>query len=182
MIDRFIDQQEAAAILNVSDRRVRQMIHEEDPIPTVDGGRVPCEAFGAWFKRRALKGVHVGDDGTVYDLEAERARLTKNQADKAAIDVGIARGELVESAVMALFWGEMIGALRAKILAIPSKLAVECLGMETKQDIEQAAMSVVREALDELAGDVFPEQIRKRMERDSSGLEPDEAASESDGQ
>lgn len=178
-IERFIDQQEAAAILGVSDRRVRQIIHEEDPLP-VEDGRIPCAAFGAWLKRRHLKGVQVGDDGEVYVYEAERARLTKNQADKAALEVAELQGRLLDAGVMAQYWGEIITNVRTKFLAVPVKAAPEVFGLESKNEIQEAMERLVAEVLDELSSDAFPESILRRMERAAERSEAPEAPSEAD--
>ena len=96
-----------------------------------------------------LRGVAGGRGGEaqVANLTAERARLAKEQADAAALKNEVARGELVAAVEVERAWGDVLRQVRARILAVPSRL---------RQSLTLSAVEVdaidreLREALVEL--------------------------------
>lgn len=57
------------------------------------------------------------------DLEQQRARHSKEQADKLALENAVARGELIYTTHMAQVMGRALEAFRARLLSAASKLA-----------------------------------------------------------
>lgn len=57
------------------------------------------------------------------NLDAERARLAKEQADKVALENAVSRGELVHRTHMSEVLSRALGAFRARLLAAAVKLA-----------------------------------------------------------
>lgn len=55
-------------------------------------------------------------------LEIERARLTAAQADKTEMDLAVMRRELIPADEVAAAWQPIAGAIRQKVLALPSKI------------------------------------------------------------
>ena len=55
-------------------------------------------------------------------LEAERARLAAAQADRTEIELDTLRKELIPASEVAATWQPIAGAIRQKVLALPSKL------------------------------------------------------------
>lgn len=96
-----------------------------------------------------LRGVASGRGGEeqVISLTAERARLAREQADAVAIKNEVARGELVPAVEVERVWGDVLRQVRARILAVPSRL---------RQSLTLSAVEVdaidreLREALVEL--------------------------------
>lgn len=64
-----------------------------------------------------------GAGGDALDIEQERARLAKEQADKTAMDNAVRRGELADLADVRREWSQALASFRARMLAVPSKLA-----------------------------------------------------------
>lgn len=84
------------------------------------------------------------------DLQTERARLAKAQADKTEIEIGILRGELLPAPVVATVWSGMTSAARARLLALPYRLATAAIAADSFNKIETAATDLITEALQEL--------------------------------
>jgi len=81
----------------------------------------------------------------------EKARLDKARADKIELELKLKRGEVVERSEVDHEWGELIAALRAKILAVPRKVAPQVHASESVSECEKILKGAVREALLELS-------------------------------
>lgn len=146
-----ITQAQAAAILGVSTRRIRQRSQEDNPPPQDETGQYPCESFGKWLHQDFRRGLGIAEDGTVYDYDMERARLTHHQANSAALDEQTKQGKLIPADLVRITWSDLVASARAKLLALPSRLASACSGKDAEA-IEGEARGIVTEALAELAG------------------------------
>ena len=146
-----LTQAQAAAILGVSTRRIRQRSQEDNPPPQDETGQYPAEAFGQWLQHDFRRGLGVAEDGTVYDYDMERARLTHHQANSAALDEQTKQGKLIPADLVRSAWSDLVASARAKLLALPSRLASACSG-KGAEEIEGEARGIVTEALAELAG------------------------------
>lgn len=82
---------------------------------------------------------------TGTDLQSEKTRLTKEQADKIEIDNAVRRSELLRVSDVEKFLTGYVLSARAKILLIPSRLEIEVPGSH------DLAESIVGEILEELA-------------------------------
>ena len=145
-----IPKQSAAAIAGIGVRRFDQLAHEGDPPPRNSDGSVPPREFGEWFRRRLLAEIGIAQDGTAYDYEAERARLTHHQANNAALDEAKKRGELIPAEDVAREWTDMISRARAKLLGLPPRLAAHAMTCATVREAEEFARAEVYAALSEL--------------------------------
>lgn len=151
-----LTQDQAALLAGVTTRRMRQLDKDGSGPPHNDNG-YPPDKFGDWLKQRNLAGVGVTPGGVLLDYEAERARLTKWQADKAELDVAVMRGELIPSDIVARVWGGMVIAFRSRVMSIPTKSAHSVLGAINVAEAEAVLKKMVNEALEELA-DYDPKQ------------------------
>jgi Arc/MetJ-type ribon-helix-helix transcriptional regulator len=134
------------------------------------------------LKSRALSGVSVGDDGTVYNYEAERARLTHEQANKVSLEVAELRGELVRASEVGPYWDDMVSSMRAKLVGMPPKLAAMIADAIARAKFQSQAEAAVYEALAEIEKDGLPAAARERHARavGKSRAESGEAAAETD--
>jgi hypothetical protein len=118
-------------------------------------GRIPLTADGkidlAAIVARGLA-AH-GDDraGDELDLNAERARLAKEQADAAAMRNAMSRGELLPAGEVRAAMEAAFGACRARLLAIPAKAAPLVVAAGGPAEVRDMLTEVVHEACDELA-------------------------------
>lgn len=88
------------------------------------------------------------DEG--LDLVAERARLAKEQADAQAMRNAILRGELVSAEDLETVAGAIVDAIRAKILALPTRATPLVIGLNSHAEIRDKLTDLMHEALTEL--------------------------------
>jgi phage terminase Nu1 subunit (DNA packaging protein) len=94
-------------------------------------------------EKASSRTVHVSDP----ELNAEKIRLNRELADKAAILNAKARGELVPVESVRAEWSRTITDLRAALLAVPSRVASRvCLDRSTTAALDaelRAAMEAI---------------------------------------
>lgn len=85
------------------------------------------------------------------DLNDERAKLAVLQQEKLQLEIAELRGELVRVPAVEERWHELLAAVRAKLLALPAKLAIAVAPPDRIQSAQDRAQALVHEALSELA-------------------------------
>ena len=142
-------QSEVAAHLDISVRAWADMKNKLDipKRPTLDEARI------AYI--RNIREVAAGrtSEKSSYDLVAERGRLAHHQANVEELKEKQMRGELIASEDVASMWGEMLLSMRAKILALPGKLASTAMGATSLREVEDFAREELHLALDEMNRD-----------------------------
>lgn len=123
-------------------------------------------AFLSHAENEASKARRVStpEEKTAAADEMASARLRKElaEAEMAEMKADQIRGDLVDVARVETIWGQLIGAFKAKLLALPSQASVQVEGL-TAREIETELEEMVREALAELSlekageGDEFEE-------------------------
>jgi phage terminase Nu1 subunit (DNA packaging protein) len=85
---------------------------------------VDTVAAVTWTVTRAMAEAGLVVSGAApLDLDAERARLAKEQADRAAMENERLRGRLVDAEAVKRLIERLVGAANARLGALPSKLA-----------------------------------------------------------
>ncbi|MCK5219106.1 hypothetical protein KAR10_06275 [bacterium] len=84
------------------------------------------------------------------DLQQERARLTKKQTEKTEIQIDQLKNELVPADIVAEGWAKLVGAMRAKLLAIPVKAAPLVLAAADQEEVRAVLKKQVHDSLSEL--------------------------------
>jgi len=85
------------------------------------------------------------------DLNEERTRLTKLQADKAQLEVQEMEESLVSVEKITEEWVGYVSNVRSKLLALPSKVSHRVQAAETYAEAEQILKESVYDALHELS-------------------------------
>jgi phage terminase Nu1 subunit (DNA packaging protein) len=98
-----------------------------------------------------------GAEGEPDGYTQHRARLTKAKADKAEVEAALVKGTAHDAQAVAAVWEDMIGNARAKLLALPTKLAAQLEGM-TIAERQEAIQAAVAQALTELS-EYSPEAV-----------------------
>lgn len=147
-----IPQTEAARAEGFSDRHMRRLIKQGAGPKLLPNGNIDLADYRAWIAERVRREAGVDADGAL-SLAAERARLTRAQADKAEYEAATLAGELVRTAAVAESWGRMISAARARLLSMPTKVAPLARAARSDADACEAIRREVYEALSELARD-----------------------------
>jgi len=105
------------------------------------------------------------------DYTQERAKLTKLQAEKVKLELEQQHGKFLPLEMVILAWRGQVANARAKLLALPPKLASQVLGMESYVEVEQVVRDIIYEALDEFASDGVPKEYKKRFEVIAANLQ-----------
>lgn len=147
-----IPQKIAADLLGVTTRRLRQIETEQpdSPPPRNEQGHYPARQFGDWLRSQWRKSVGFAEDGTAYDYDQEKARLTHHQANTAAQEDQRKRGELIPAADVQQYWSDIVSNARSRLLSLPSRIAGVCAGKD-QSIIETEARAIVYEVMAELA-------------------------------
>ena len=125
-------------------------------MPVLNNGMIDVEVADAWVGKnidptRQTRPEPTKKQAQVLDLNRERARLAKEQADKTALENGVRRGELIPRADFVKAMQTAFVHCRAKLLAIPSKLAPVMARIETPLEAQDKLTAAVHETLAELA-------------------------------
>lgn len=120
----------------------------------VNGGTLPKSVDGTWdlavCANSYIKYLQ-GRSGTEKEnYNTERTRLTKAQADKVELEIGILRADVIPSGVVRDVVSAALSAMRARLIGVPTRLAAVCAGLD-RISIESESRALVHEALMELS-------------------------------
>lgn len=168
-----VDVQAIAKALNLTPRRVQQL--KAEGLPSVGRGQYelgPCMAWYIRYLQNALekRGPNINPD--TPDLLAEKTRLAREQGDKLAIENAISRGELVYADDVVNTWADHISSAKAKLLAMPTKLAPQLVNQSNANVIAGRIREEVDNALVELAENTVNVEHIESTEPSDEDLEP----------
>lgn len=145
-----VDVEKVAGFLNVTPRRVQQLVNEG--MPREARGQYNPIKCGAWYVRYLQaaiekKTIPSGDGGYVT-LKEERTRLIRAKAELKQIEVGKRRGLLVSLADVEKEMTDLVLTTKARILAIPARVAGELVGETSRVMIQAKLETAAGEALE----------------------------------
>jgi phage terminase Nu1 subunit (DNA packaging protein) len=100
-------------------------------------------------------------------LTDERTRLTKLQADLAEIELKKAHGQMISTKRAMHFWGEVVSAVRQRLLGLPTRLAPVVATRSIPQAKERIEMAV-HEVLAELSN---PDLVMSARSDEAGGVD-----------
>jgi len=109
--------------------------------------------------------------GNAPDIQREKSRLTKLQADKADLEYKKMKGELISTDTVTEHWENLFVAFRSKILAIPTRAAAVALNATSIPDVEEKLEAFLLEALEELSGDGMPDEYKQHRQESAPSTE-----------
>ena len=122
----------------------------KEGLPWDDG--VDSKVLLDWYVEREIaRRLSKTSTGEVLDLDGERARLSKEQADQKAMENAQRRGSLVDVEVVASTWEKIAGNTRNRLLAIPSEAAPLLVGIDAPGKIKGVLDGMIHECLLDLA-------------------------------
>ena len=144
---------EMARLLGITANRVRTLARDgmlHRPVRGRYDVRASLKTYIGDLRDKASRlgyagGKHLGKS----DLEAEKLRLARQQADKIEIQNAAARGELVKASDVERAWASALRDVRAAMLAVPSRCGAT-LPHLTAHDIAELDREI-RNALEGLA-------------------------------
>jgi phage terminase Nu1 subunit (DNA packaging protein) len=111
-----------------------------------------------WIVEQELRAVgHEPDEHVTLDLNAERARLAKEQADKTELENALARKEPLPAAEVAKADEIVFAGLRDRVMAVQSVAPLLCDA--ALKDGERAVRPILREALASALEDIGSAQL-----------------------
>jgi phage terminase Nu1 subunit (DNA packaging protein) len=102
---------------------------------------------------RYLRSLARGKTTGNGDLNEERTRLTKAQADRAELELQEKEGELISTDLIKTIWSDYVANVRSKLLALPSKLGHLTQASESYAEAEAVIKEAIYECLEELSDD-----------------------------
>lgn len=160
--DLTISTHQLAKILGLTDRRIQQLAQDE-LIPRIERDKYYApDAVQAYMKQKieqAEERKQNSDPEEQYLIE--HARLEKAKREKAEIQISLMKGTVHTAEDVEREMAKMLIAFRAKILALPSKLAPRTAIMTDANKIEELIHKEVFLALQELK-DYDPELFKHK--------------------
>jgi phage terminase Nu1 subunit (DNA packaging protein) len=166
---------EISEILGLSDRRIRQL-EKEDALVKISRGKYDLKAsiqkYIEYIKEQAQKTEEE------LDLTKEKTLLTRANRQKVELELQIMRGELHRSEDVRRVMNDMLGAFRARVLAIPGKVAPRLIAQTNAAVIQNIVRNEVYEALQELSE--YDPHMFYAHSKDKLALENEEDNEEAD--
>ena len=142
---------EIADHLGLSTTRVSQL-KAAGILPDAPRGKLDLDACRhAYLEHLREVAAGRGSKDGALDLVAERARLARAQAEKVERENKVAAGELFPAQEFRDTIDYVFTRVRQRILAVPSKIAPQLVGLETPREAQQIVKNACYEALRELA-------------------------------
>lgn len=126
----------------------------------------------------------VSNGGAQGELSRERAMLAQAQRKKIELETAVLKADVIPSEVVKEVWSQLLSACRARLLAMPSRMATQLMTVKNHTEIEEITRDFIYEALNELA-EFQAEQYRSKRARAahlSSSDEDIETATEVDSE
>lgn len=146
-----VTQQELADYLDISARMVRYLLEEGVFHKEANGKLDKDKCRIAYIRHLREQAAGRKSEHTEYDLIGERARLAKAQADKTELEVGTLQGKLLLAEDVLKEWQKLLAACKAKLMAIPTKCALQIVSLQEPTEIERFLKRMIYEALTELS-------------------------------
>lgn len=161
-----------AKMFGVSDRRVRQFV-EEGIIDRVGHGRFDLtDTVFRYVSHLRLSNDQLDENDITESLDYEKYLHEKAKREKAEIELAHLKGNMHSASEVETVMNDMLASFRAKMLALPTKVAPSLLVLEEVSDIEKLIESQIHEALIELA-DYDPSRFRDVDEEGEDDVEQD---------
>jgi phage terminase Nu1 subunit (DNA packaging protein) len=138
---------EISAMLGLSDRRIRQLA-DEGALVRISHGKFDLPASIQTYIKFLVEKEKPDSELNKSD---EEALWTRARRQKTELELQIMRGELHRSGDVESVMNDMLGAFRARLLSLPSKIAPQMQGKTEIPAIKEILKDAVHEALNELS-------------------------------
>jgi phage terminase Nu1 subunit (DNA packaging protein) len=148
-----VNAEKVAQALNLTEQRVHQLVKEG--LPKEGRGQfdpVKCMLFYIRYLQKALEKKAVPTlDGRYLGEREERVRLLRADADLREMELASQRSQLVSIQDVEKEMTELVLTTKARIMAIPPRLAPELVGETSRVMIQARIEKACKEALSYLA-------------------------------
>tara|TARA_Y100001938_G_scaffold2508_1_gene3130 strand:- start:688 stop:1227 length:540 start_codon:yes stop_codon:yes gene_type:complete len=143
---------EVADHLDLTPRRIYDLFDDNVLIKSGKSGGQDLDDCRVRYLRYLRSSVQ-GKNTNSGDLNEERTRLTKAQADRAELELQEKEADLISTDTIKTIWTDYVANVRSKLLALPSKLGHLTQAAETYAEAEAIIKQEVYECLEELSED-----------------------------
>lgn len=143
---------ELAQHLDLSSVRVHDLFNENILIKSGKSGGQDMDDCRVRYIRY-LRSLSKGKNTSSGDLNEERTRLTKAQADKAELELQEKEKTLISSEIIQKEWVGYVSNVRSKLLGLPTKLGHNILAAEDYNEAESMIKEAIIDLLRELEED-----------------------------
>lgn len=150
-----VDELTLAKLLDCSDRNIRDLAKRGLVVKIAPGRYDLGKSVQTYVKH--LRGQAAGHRSGEDDLVAERARLTRRQAEEIEMRLALKRGEAIEIDAIAPALERIVRTVQLALLATPAKAATRMPHL-TRADIG-VIDAIVREALEDAATEKLQEAV-----------------------
>jgi hypothetical protein len=153
MAERYVSREDIAARLGVTLRQITRLVRDHDFPRRVDGRRVtfPSDRCFDWYiqfkQREAIDRAQPAKDSTLEEAEKRKAIA---DASIAEIKLATLRRELVSIEDYRRELREVLGRVRARVLAIPGEYAPQLLTVEGMPQAVATLRTIAAAVLTEL--------------------------------
>jgi hypothetical protein len=151
----YADRDRLAKALNLGPRRVNQLVQEG--MPKELRGKYDLGACMLWYIRylqRVIEKKTANVGGVeMLGLNDQRVRGLKADAELKEMQLAALRGETANLKDVRAMVADMVLMTKARIMAVPPRLAVEVMGEQSRVMIQATIERSLKEALNQLADD-----------------------------
>lgn len=144
-----------ADLLMITSRRVQQLT-DEGVIPKVSRGKYELIPAVQGYVRFLQERTN-GHNASPADYHAEKARLTKAQADLAELELAKARGEVAPIPDIEREWSRKFAVLRSNVMNVAQRVATQLLGETNEQRFKSVLRAELTDALERTAEAEIPD-------------------------
>ncbi|PAQ15058.1 hypothetical protein CD798_08425 [Bacillaceae bacterium SAOS 7] len=165
---------EISEILGLTTRRIQQLA-KEGALVRSSHGKFDLPASISSYIDYLVEKNQTDEE---LDKTTEEALWTRARRKKAELELQIMRGELHRSEDVQRVMNDMLGAFRARLLALPTKMAPQVVGKTEIPPIKDILKSAVYEAMNELSDydpHVFYDHSKDKMLLEDEDLELEES-------
>jgi phage terminase Nu1 subunit (DNA packaging protein) len=142
-----------ANLFGLTPRRIRQL-ENEGVIKKVARGKYSLQdnikSYITYIKTSSDLKENKTEEGKI-DYDEEHALLERRKREKIELELAAMRGTMHFSEDVERVMNDMLSNFRAKILALPSRVAPRLMGIDTIADIQETLQNEVLEVLGELS-------------------------------
>ena len=135
-----------AKICGLSERQIHRLVKEKTLSGSSSRGQWPITNVTEYIEHLRAIRADGGEDGY-----AQKTRLLKEQADKIAMSNALARRDQITVGEFHQMMVASFGRVRAKLLALPSKMAPLVMSAKTAAEAQALLRDAVHDALEELS-------------------------------
>ena len=161
-------------LLDITDRHVRRLV-KEGVLIRDEGkrGRYPITNVTLYIKY--LRERNFPSQASQSDLQTEKLRLAKAQADQKEMEVEMLKESVIKADEVVDKWSDLIGNCRAKLLNTPAKIAHLVIAADDYATVEELIKNEIHEALHELSEQPFTSGSVEEVDQDISTTEEPES-------